>query len=44
MKTVPFGSLAEADSIGKAALFLTSDDLYYIMEYSLVVDGGLTLR
>jgi 3-oxoacyl-[acyl-carrier protein] reductase len=41
---VPLGYLAEADSIGKAALFLATDDSYYITGHNLVVDGGLTLR
>jgi 3-oxoacyl-[acyl-carrier protein] reductase len=44
IKTVPLGYLAEADSIGKAALFLATDDAYYITGHNLVVDGGLTLR
>jgi 3-oxoacyl-[acyl-carrier protein] reductase len=44
IKAVPLGYLAEADSIGKAALFLASDDACYITGHNLVVDGGLTLR
>jgi NAD(P)-dependent dehydrogenase (short-subunit alcohol dehydrogenase family) len=44
ISTVPLGFLAGADSIGKAALFLASDDSYYITGHNLVVDGGLTLR
>jgi len=44
IKAVPLGFLAEADSIGKAALFLATDDSYYITGHNLVVDGGLTLR
>ncbi|WP_137388954.1 SDR family NAD(P)-dependent oxidoreductase [Rhodoligotrophos defluvii] len=44
IKMVPLGFLAEADSIGKAALFLASDDSFYITGHNLVVDGGLTLR
>ena len=44
IKAVPLGFLAEADSIGKSALFLASDDSYYITGHNLVVDGGLTLR
>jgi NAD(P)-dependent dehydrogenase (short-subunit alcohol dehydrogenase family) len=44
IKAVPLGFLAEADSIGKAVLFLATDDAYYITGHNLVVDGGLTLR
>jgi 3-oxoacyl-[acyl-carrier protein] reductase len=44
IKQVPLGFLAQADSIGKAALFLASDDSYYITGHNLIVDGGLTLR
>lgn len=44
IKMVPLGYLAAADSIGKAALFLASDDSYYTTGHNLVVDGGLTLR
>ncbi len=44
INAVPLGFLAEADSIGKAALFLASDDAYYITGHNLIVDGGLTLR
>ena len=44
IKAVTLGFLAEADSIGKAALFLATDDSYYITGHNLVVDGGLTLR
>jgi NAD(P)-dependent dehydrogenase (short-subunit alcohol dehydrogenase family) len=44
IKAVPLGFLAEADSIGKAALFLATDEAYYITGHNLVVDGGLTLR
>jgi len=43
IKQVPLGFLPKPDSIGHAALFLASDDSYYITGHNLVVDGGLTL-
>jgi len=44
IKQAPLGYLPEPDSIGKAALFLVSDDASFITGHNLVVDGGLTLR
>jgi len=44
IKAVPLGFLAAANSLGKAAMFLASDDSFYITGHNLVVDGGLTLR
>lgn len=44
LKSVPLEFLAEADSLDKAALFLASDDSYYITGHNLVVNGGLSLR
>lgn len=41
---VPLGFLPKADSIGKAALYLASDDSYFVSGHTLVVDGGLMLR
>jgi 3-oxoacyl-[acyl-carrier protein] reductase len=41
---VPLGFFPKPDSIGKAALYLASDDSYYVTGHELVVDGGLTLR
>lgn len=44
IKQTPLGFFPEPDSIGKAALFLVSDDAGFITGHNLVVDGGLTLR
>jgi 3-oxoacyl-[acyl-carrier protein] reductase len=44
IKQTPLGFFPEPDSIGKAALFLVSDDAAFITGHNLVVDGGLTLR
>ena len=44
IKQVPLGFFPKADSIGKAALYLASEDSYYVTGHELVVDGGLTLR
>ena len=41
---VPLGFLPKADSIGKAALYLASDESYFVSGHNLVVDGGLMLR
>ena len=41
---VPLGFLPKADSIGKAALYLASDDSHFVSGHTLVVDGGLMLR
>ena len=41
---IPLGFVPGPDSVAKAALFLASDDSYYIFGHTLLVDGGLTLR
>ena len=41
---VPLGFLPKADSIGKVALYLASDDSCFVSGHTLVVDGGLMLR
>jgi 3-oxoacyl-[acyl-carrier protein] reductase len=41
---VPLGFLPKPDSIGKAALYLASDDSYFVSGHTLVIDGGLMLR
>jgi glucose 1-dehydrogenase len=42
--TLPWGRLGTPDDIGKAAVFLASDDADYITATSLRVDGGFWLR
>jgi glucose 1-dehydrogenase len=42
--TLPWGRLGTPEDIGKAAVFLCSEDADYITGTELVVDGGLCLR
>jgi len=42
--TLPWGRLGTPTDIGRAAVFLASDDADYITGTSLLVDGGLALR
>lgn len=42
--TLPWGRLGLPEEIGRAAVFLCSDDADYITGTELVVDGGLCLR
>lgn len=44
IKQTPLGCLPGPEGVGKAALFLASDDASFITGHNLVVDGGLTLR
>ena len=41
---LPWGRLGKPEDIGRAAVFLCSDDADYITGTSLVVDGGFCLR
>lgn len=41
---LPWGRIGQPSDIGKAAVFLASDDADYITGSTLVVDGGFTLR
>ena len=41
---IPWGRLGRPDDIGKAAVFLASDDADYITGTSLLVDGGFHFR
>ena len=40
--TIPLQRLGTADDLGKAAVFLASEDSAYITGTELVVDGGVT--
>jgi glucose 1-dehydrogenase len=42
--SLPWGRLGTPEDIGKAAVFLASDDADYITGASLLVDGGFCLR
>ncbi|HEY0274397.1 MAG TPA: SDR family oxidoreductase, partial [Chitinophaga sp.] len=43
LELIPYGRIGEAADIGKAAVFLASDDSDYITGTTLFVDGGMTL-
>lgn len=43
MKLVPIKRIGEADDVGRAVVFLASDDADYITGATLYVDGGMTL-
>jgi glucose 1-dehydrogenase len=43
MRLVPYKRIGEPDDIGKAAIFLASDESDYITGTSMYVDGGMTL-
>jgi glucose 1-dehydrogenase len=43
MKLVPLRRIGEADDVGRAVVFLASDDADYITGATLYVDGGMTL-
>ncbi|HEY2416248.1 MAG TPA: SDR family oxidoreductase [Pirellulaceae bacterium] len=42
--TLPWGRLGTAEDIGRAAVFLASDDADYVTGTSLLVDGGFALK
>ena len=44
LDSIPLGFVPGPDSVAKAALFLASDESYYISGHCMLVDGGLTLR
>jgi len=43
MKLVPYNRIGEPEDIGRAAVWLASDDSDYVNGISLFVDGGMTL-
>jgi glucose 1-dehydrogenase len=43
MRLVPYKRLGEPEDVGRAAVFLASDDSDYITGTSMYVDGGMTL-
>jgi glucose 1-dehydrogenase len=43
MKLVPWGRIGEADDIGKAAVWLASDEADYVTGLSMYIDGGMML-
>jgi glucose 1-dehydrogenase len=42
--TLPWGRMGTPEDIGRAAVFLASDDAEYVTGAALLVDGGLLLR
>jgi glucose 1-dehydrogenase len=42
--SIPWGRLGVSEEIGKAAVFLASDDADYITGTSLLIDGGVMVR
>lgn len=43
LKLIPYGRVGEPEDIGKAVLWLVSDESDYITGITLVVDGGMSL-
>jgi glucose 1-dehydrogenase len=43
LKLIPYGRIGEPEDIGKAAVWLASDDSDYVTGATLFVDGGMTL-
>jgi glucose 1-dehydrogenase len=43
LKLIPYKRIGEADEIGRAAVWLSSDYSDYVHGISLFVDGGMTL-
>ena len=43
MRLIPYKRIGEAEEIGRAAVWLASDDADYVTGTSLFVDGGMSL-
>jgi glucose 1-dehydrogenase len=43
LKLIPYGRMGETTDIGKAAVWLASDESDYVNGISLFIDGGMTL-
>jgi len=43
LKLIPYGRIGVADDVGKAAVWLASDDSDYVVGTTLFVDGGMCL-
>ena len=43
MKLIPYKRIGEPEDIGRAAVWLASDDSDYVTGTTLFVDGGMTL-
>lgn len=43
LKLIPYGRIGEPEDIGRAAVWLASDDSDYVTGTTLYVDGGMTL-
>ena len=43
LKLIPYKRIGEAEEIGRAAVWLASDDSDYVHGITLFIDGGMTL-
>ena len=43
LKLIPYGRVGEGEDVGRAAVFLASDESDYVVGTTLFVDGGMTL-
>jgi len=43
LKLIPYGRIGVPDDVGRAAVWLASDDADYVHGQTIVVDGGMTL-